>query len=129
MQAQQRFYVVPGRFWSIELQLFSADFTARDALLRFPIGTRLDLEYPDGTVRSLPLDQDGAAQIASVPRGLYHVKIGGGSGYAPRTPLALSRDQSVELLMISYLDMALVGASLGIFALAILFFGRIWRRR
>jgi hypothetical protein len=45
-------------------------------------------------------------------------------GSAPPTPIHLSRDQDVELLVLSFLDMAVIfGVPLAI-ALALFFFGR-----
>jgi len=62
--------------------------------------------------------------IPSLARGSYSAKIMGAGGSAPPTPMHLSRDQTVELLMLSYLDIALiVGIPLAI-ALTFFFIGR-----
>jgi hypothetical protein len=57
---------------------------------------------------------------------MYLVKVSGVSGLASLSPVALSRDQVVNLKVISSLDIVvvvLVGASLG---LGLLFVGRPW---
>ena len=51
-QAQQRFFVNPNDVWTVKLLLYKARFTARDALFRFPIGSGIRMEYPDGEVES-----------------------------------------------------------------------------
>ncbi|MGH9426725.1 MAG: hypothetical protein ACRD2L_10555, partial [Terriglobia bacterium] len=123
-QAQQRFYVRPNDVWQIKLLLYSARFTARDALFGFPIGSGIHLEYPDGHSEDLPFGPDSDLKVEGLARGLYRVTVLGASGMAPRTPVAMSRYQDVELLVISSFDMAVVfllGASL---ALGLLFLGR-----
>jgi predicted RNA-binding Zn-ribbon protein involved in translation (DUF1610 family) len=57
-------------------------------------------------------------------RGIYRVTVIGAKGYAPPTPIALSRDQNVELMVFSYLDMGVLGSIGVIIALGLLFFGR-----
>ena len=67
--------------------------------------------------------ENGQLTIPSLARGSYSAKITGAGGSAPPTPIHLSRDQDVELLMLSYLDIALIiGIPLSI-ALAFFFIG------
>jgi hypothetical protein len=64
--------------------------------------------------------------ISSLAGGSYSANIIGAGGSAPPTPVHLSRDQDVELLMLGYLDIALIiGIPLSI-ALAFIFIGRVW---
>ena len=61
---------------------------------------------------------------AGLARGIYRVTVTGAKGYAPATPIALSRDQDVELLVFSYIDMGVLVA-IGLFlSLGLLLFGR-----
>jgi predicted RNA-binding Zn-ribbon protein involved in translation (DUF1610 family) len=123
-QAQQRFFVHPNDVWTVKLLLYSAGFTARDALFRFPIGTGIHMEYPDGDVQSFNFNSNNQHTSTGLARGIYRVTVTGAEGYAPPTPLALSRNQDVELMVFSYLDMGIL-ASIGIIvALGLLFFGR-----
>src|SRR5215211_211503 len=55
-QAQQRFYVHENDQWTIQVLLYSAHFSARDALFGFPIGTGIDMEFPDGDAQSYSFD-------------------------------------------------------------------------
>ena len=123
-QAQQRFYVHPNDVWPVKLLLYSAGFTARDALFRFPIGTGIHVEYPDGDIQSFDFNAQNEHTLVGLARGIYRVTVLGAKGYAPPTPIALSRDQNVELMVFSYLDMGVLGSIGVIIALGLLFFGR-----
>ena len=129
-RSEQRFHIRPNDTWPIQVLLYSVRFTARDAMFHFPIGKGIELTYPDGHVGKFFFDS-GSAQITipSLARGSYSAKITGAGGSAPPTPVHLSRDQDVELLMLSYLDIALIiGVPLCI-ALAFFFIGRpYWLR-
>jgi hypothetical protein len=123
-RAQQRFFADPNDTWPIELLLHSAHFTAQDALFGFPIGSGIHLLHPDGRREDISFGPQDDVTIHSLARGLYSVRVAGALGYAPDTPVALSRDQDVSLLVLSYLDMA-VAALLGATAvLGLLFLGR-----
>jgi len=123
-QAQQRFYVHPNDVWTVKLLLYSAGFTARDALFRFPIGTGIHMEYPDGDVKTFNFNSNQEYTSTGLARGIYRVTVIGAKGFAPPTPIALSRNQDVELMVFSYLDMSILGAIGVVLALGLLFFGR-----
>jgi predicted RNA-binding Zn-ribbon protein involved in translation (DUF1610 family) len=123
-QAQQRFYVHPNDVWTVKLLLYSAGFTARDALFRFPIGTGIHMEYPDGDIQTFNFNSNQEYTLTGLARGIYRVTVIGAQGFAPPTPIALSRNQDVELMVFSYLDMSILGAIGAILALGLLFFGR-----
>ena len=123
-EGQQRFRVRRNAVWPIKVLVYSARFSASDAMFRFPIGSGIRLEHPDGRREDILFESAGDLKIGLLPRGLYHVTVTGARGMAPSMPLALSQSQDVELLVISHFDMAVVflaGASL---ALGLLFFGR-----
>jgi len=123
-QAQQRYYVHPNDVWPVKLLLYSARFTAHDALFGFPIGSGIHVEYPDGDVQSFSFNLDKEHESEGLARGIYHVQVTGAKGYAPITPIALSRDQNVELLVFSYVDLGVLLA-VGLFlSVGLLLFGR-----
>ena len=129
-RSEQRFHIRPDDTWPIQVLLYSVRFTARDAMFHFPIGKGIELTYPDGHVEKFLFDSNRAQiVIPSLARGSYSAKITGAGGSAPPTPIHLSRDQDVELLMLSYLDIALIiGIPISI-ALAFFFIGRpYWLR-
>ena len=124
-RSEQRFHIRPNDTWPIQVLLYSVRFTARDAMFHFPIGKGIELTYPDGRMEKFFFDSNNAQiMIPSLARGSYSAKITGAGGSAPPTPIHLSRDQDVQLLMLSYLDIALIiGIPLSI-ALAFFFIGR-----
>ncbi len=123
-QAQQRFYVNSGDVWPVKLLLYKANFTARDALFGFPIGSGIHVEYPDGDAKSYSFNPAEGYAIDGLARGIYRVKVTGAKGYAPATPIALSRDQDVELMVFSHLDIAVL-LTLGLLlSFGLLLFGR-----
>lgn len=123
-QAQQRFYVDPDDLWTIQVLLYSAHFTARDALFGFPIGTGIEMEYPDGDVQTYTFNTDQSYTIDGLARGIYKVTVIGAEGYAPPTPIALSRSQDVELMVFSYIDMGVLLSIGFMLSLGLLLFGR-----
>ena len=79
----------------LRLLLFSARFEVRDALLGFPIGSAVLLEYPDGRVVRQALDADGELTLKSLPRGDYRVRVDA-LGISSSRPISLSGDQDVR---------------------------------
>jgi hypothetical protein len=126
-QAQQRFYLakptktfegqallpVAAKTFRIRLSLYDAHFTTHDLLMRGPIGKVLQLTYPDGRLRDVPLD-NGEVTLHSMPRGLYQVKVKTRAGIPMQVPVSLSKNQDMQLKVISYAD---VGGSFLVFAL------------
>jgi Putative peptidoglycan binding domain len=121
-QSQQRFFAATQHELSIQLLFYPAHFTVQDVLFRFPIGSAIHLEYPDGHAQVLPLSSNGEATI-DLPRGEYHV-YASGLGLHTVSPLAMTRNQEVDIKFISYLDILVVFALLSGIALGLLFFGR-----
>ena len=129
-RSEQRFHIRPDDTWPIQVLVYSVHFTTRDAMFHFPTGKGIELTYPDGHKENFMFDSaNKEILIPSLARGSYSAKIIGVGGSAPPTPVYLSRDQAVELLMLSYLDIALIiGIPLAI-ALAFFFIGRpYWLR-
>jgi hypothetical protein len=124
-QGQQRFQVGRDSTWRIELFLYPASFSAKDALFRFPVGSGILLEYPDGTKQQLAFQgPDASIQVPSLPRGIYHASVQGTRGLEPRIPLSLSRARGFELIVISRLDFAVLLGVPAAIALLFLIFGR-----
>ena len=123
-EGQQRFHSRPNTVWPIKLLVYSARFFASDALFRFPVGSGIRLEHPDGRSEDILFESAGDLKMGSLPRGLYRASVIGAHGMTPPTPLALSQSQDVELLVISHLDMAVVLLAGAVIALGLPFFGR-----
>lgn len=124
-KGQQRFRIRPDDVWPVQVLLYSVHFSARDAMFHSPIGKGIELTYPDGRKEEFLFDSpDAEIVISSLARGSYSARIIGAGGSAPPTPVHLSRDQSVELLMLSYLDIAVIVGIPLLIALAFFFIGR-----
>ena len=93
-------------------------------MFRFPIGKGIELTYADGHVEEFLFDENAEVVVPSLARGSYSARIIGAGGSAPPTPVHLSRDQNVELLMLSYLDISLIVGIPLLIALAFFFLGR-----
>jgi phospholipase C len=122
-RAQQRFFPAKTRRMELRLLLFAARVTVRDALLGFPIGSAVRLEYPNGRGQRHALGPGAELTLTSLPRGDYRVSVDA-LGFSSSRPVALSRDQRVDLKVISWLDVAVVLLALASIALALLFLRR-----
>jgi hypothetical protein len=116
-RAQQRFYPLRRRTVGVHLLLYSARLSAHDFLFGFPIGRRVELVYPNGN-RVVREFEGGKLFLRDLPRGTYGLRVQAG-GYSPLVSLALSKNQVLELKVVSYLDL-LVIALLGMAALSLL---------
>jgi hypothetical protein len=123
-QSEQVFYAHPGDIWLLTLELYSVHKTARDAIFQNPIGSGVALEYPNGLLETIPFSADKDVTIFSLARGSYHVQVTGVSGISSYTPIVLSQDQEVDLMLPTQLDIAAAFAAGILFALGILFVGR-----
>jgi phospholipase C len=122
-RGQQRFFPAKDRSVRLRLLLFSARFVVRDALLGFPIGSSVRLEYPSGHLQAHALDRGADLTVRSLPRGDYRVSVDA-LGISSSRPIALSGDQRVNLRVISWLDVAVVLLGLASVALGLLYVRR-----
>ena len=123
-EGQQRFYATPGAVWRITLLLYSARIQAMDALFGFTAGRTVELTFPSGKSETFDVGSDGKVSIPWLARGIYRVAVANAAGWAPSMPVALSRDQDVELRVVSYLDMG-IATLIGL----IVVFGLLYRGR
>jgi hypothetical protein len=124
-KSEQRFRIRPDDVWPIQVLLYSVHFSARDAMFHFPIGKGIELTYPDGRKQEFLFDsRETEMVISSLARGSYSARVIGAGGSAPPTPIHLSRDQNLELLVFSYLDMGTLFALGLAISLGLLLWGR-----
>src|SRR4051794_2097099 len=108
-RAQQRFRPRKTRDLSVRLLFYKLKIVTRDALFGIPIGQSVELRYPSGRTVTHDL-KDGQVTLQSLPRGTYDLKVKA-SGVSFTRPVSVSRNQEVELKVISWLDMLLaIGA-------------------
>ncbi len=118
-ESEQRFLAQKRPVVRAQLLYYAARFKAHDALFGFALGKSVELTRPDGEVSKVPFGADKEVAIGPVPRGEYNVRVRA-PGYSPPRPIALSRDQVVDLQVISWLDLIVVFGTLGVFALFLL---------
>jgi hypothetical protein len=107
---QQRFYIESDEPWQIRLLLYSIRMRPGDALFGFSAGRTVELLFPNGAVERHQTDAAGWITVHGLARGIYRLSVIDPPGWAPVMPVALSRDQEVQLRVVSYLDMAIVVA-------------------
>lgn len=123
-QAEQRFTPSTQREWPLRLMFYSVDFRARDAFFGFPLGNRIRLEYPDGHKREIDLNAQAEVSVDALARGAYKATVLGALGSAPPTPVIVSQNTAAELLVLSAVDIGLMGGLAVCFAVGLLLFGR-----
>jgi hypothetical protein len=127
-RSQQRFTPATERHVAVDLLYYTAKFRARDAFLFNPRGSAIDLTFPDGHVERIELDGYGAATVSGLPRGQYTVKVvGGGPGMSQ--PVSITRNQEVDLKVLSWLDIAIVAFVMIGGLVGLVLVGRLLRKR
>ncbi len=127
-RAQQAFTPMRSGKVRVELLFYSARVTARDMLFGFAIGSGVRLQFPDGHVETREFTNGHELVFPRLPRGSYEISVNAWGPSNPQ-PLTLTRDQVVELKVVSYLDIiAIVGTLLAI-AAGLVAIGRGWSRR
>lgn len=122
-RGQQRFYPRRTPSFQVQLLFYSAHVQARDAFFRFPIGSAVRLTYGNGKVEHYRLGPGSELVLPALPRGRYEITVEG-PGVSITRPLDLSRDQDVDLAVLSYLDLAVAAGTIALFTLGLLLAGR-----
>lgn len=128
-RAQVRFFPAEVDHIEVPTLFFSATFRITDLFFKTTTGDAIELTHPDGEVTTHQLEDDGTINLPSLPRGEYHAVV---LGPGPRIsrPVALSRNQDLELELLSWLDLGVVAIGLVVFlALPLVFGRRLLRRR
>ena len=120
---QQVFFADRETMWQIQVLFYDLQLKVRDRFFGFPIGSTLSLESPDGHVRRYRLSSTATLTIRSLPRGDYRVTVHG-RGLPLEAPIALSRDQSEQLVFLSVYDLGAVGAIVLLFLVGLALIGR-----
>jgi hypothetical protein len=111
----------------VPLLLRTAHFSSHDLLFGGPVGRSVRLTYPDGRRGTVPLDTDGKATVENLARGGYSVSVDA-AGYSFNRPLVLSRNQYVDLPVLTYLDVVVITGAV-LVVVGILYAVRLVTRR
>jgi hypothetical protein len=102
-RAQQRFVPHKVRDVSLRLLFYSIHATSKDAIFGFATGSAIQIVYPSGRIATHSL-HGGQVRVPGLPRGNYKVKVEA-HGISFTRPVSVSRNQEVELKVITWLDM------------------------
>jgi hypothetical protein len=126
--SQQRFMPASEQEVRLNVLFFGVQVHVYDAFFGRSVGDAVQIKYPDGTVNRVALDGDGRVTLPSLPRGNYTITTFG-PGPSLSTPIAISRDQVVELKFYSIVDILIFTNALALLALGALWWGKVRRRR
>lgn len=124
--SQQKFLPADSQDVVVKLLFYRVSLNVRDAFFGFSAGRAVDVVYPDGRAQRFRLDDGGVLTLPALPRGNYTVTAVG-PGPAMTRPLALSRDQDVDLKFYSWLDIGALAVIVVLLAAGLPLLG--WRRR
>lgn len=122
-RSQQRFLPAEKPELVFSLLFYSAEIKASDALFKFPLGSAVRLRFPDGHWERYELGDGAQLTLPKLPRGEYWIEVEA-PGFSFLRPVTLSRNQEVDLEVLSYLDIGLVVGVLISLALGLLLLGR-----
>lgn len=90
------------------LLLFDAHAHALDAFFGRSLGgSELKLIYPNQRVEMHRFDDDGRLVLRNLPRGQYDMVVIG-PGLKMKSPVAITRNQDIDLKVLTYLDLAAI---------------------
>jgi hypothetical protein len=127
-QSQQRYIPSDGRSVDVELLFYDAKVVVQDALFGFPVGAAVQVRYPDGSHERHPLEAGRTVTIRSLPRGQYDLTVEG-LGLPISSPVAVTRDQTIPLKFVTWLDAAVGLLAVLTFLVGLPLLGRRMLRR
>jgi hypothetical protein len=127
-RSETKFFPATERDIVMRTLYFSARFEVVDAFFGFRTGGALLIESPNGSVDRVPLT-DGVVEFDQLARGEYIVTVEG-PGMKLSQPVAISRDQDIDLKLYTWLDLGLVAlAGLAFLTVPLLLGTRARRKR
>lgn len=126
---EQRFQPVAVNNPTFVTQFHDLTIRSHDALFGGATGTAVKVTYPDGAVHTVAFDAAHTATLDNLPRGQYSVDVVTGGGVAFAQHLRLSRAGTVDIIVVSRTDQAVVALALALLAFGLLVVGRAPLRR
>jgi hypothetical protein len=123
-RGQQHLVPTPDAVWEIVVLLYDLKVAPVDALFGTNVHGTVDLKFPDGTVQTESIDAaNPTLAFASLPRGNYELRLHTAGLGAP-TPVALSRDQTASIRVITFVDLGILGSVMLAGVASLLWIGR-----
>jgi hypothetical protein len=104
---QERYLPVAGGTWLVHLRLYRLTLHARDALFGTSLSRPVTLTSPSGQQQRLWLDRNGLVSIVA-GRGNYLARVHA-DGFVAPVPIALSRSQTADILVVTPVDVVVLG--------------------
>lgn len=114
--------------WDLPVILRSLTVVGNNLLTGAGAGKSVQLTYPDGYQRTIPLGPGHRVTIVDLPRGTYGVKLVGG-GFPIASSVRLSRNQLDDEVLVTYGNVLEVLAIVAVIVAAVAAAGVIGRRR
>jgi len=124
---QQRFDPNTSTTWPIALAVFDVTVTVRDVLFGQRISTSVWVTKPDGARYRVRVGSGSGTVLDSMVRGPYDLKAGA-AVYGARTKLLVSRNDQVNLRVVTALDVVVIVFVLVLLAAALVLLGRQLRK-
>lgn len=105
-RSQQKFFPSKTASFEVESSFHTLTIATSDSFFGFATGSNIIIRWPDQHLSKAPI-LNGRAVLPALPRGEYEMRIEG-AGLTTWRPISVSRDQTVELQLISYFDVAVV---------------------
>ncbi len=122
-RGQQVFIPEQTQDWRISLLFYRVEIVGRDLLFGSLAGEGVELAGPDGTVIRKAFDDQGVALLDNLPRAQYDVHVYG-PGVSFTRPMSVSKDQVVEIEVISEIDLGLIVSTIILIAISLVLVGR-----
>jgi hypothetical protein len=101
-RSQQKFFPIQTSHFEVETVFYTLTIKTSDSLFGFATGSNIAIRWPDQHISKAPI-RNGQAVLPALQRGEYEMRIEG-PGLNTWRPISVSRDQTVELQLLSYLD-------------------------
>ena len=125
---RQRFTPSASGTWTVTLAVFSLTVTAHDALFGDRVASRAVITKPDGVKYTVHLGGGSPSVVPSMVRGLYGLTIDS-AVMGGHTTLLVSRDDAIDLRVVTLLDAVLVVVVGFMLLVASVVGGRLMARR
>ncbi|MGH8960751.1 MAG: hypothetical protein ACRDWT_06010 [Jatrophihabitantaceae bacterium] len=125
----QHFEPATAQVWPVRLSVFRVSVTAHDALFGMRVGSHLVITRPDGTRFAEQVSGDGPSTVvSSIARGVYDFHFSAAI-FGSHTVLQVSRDDSVDVRVVTLLDVVVVIALIAALAVSAAYGGGYLARR